>query len=45
MSLGVIPVAPGERLQDSEQMDLVEIAKRLQNPGAVVHFPQPVDQP
>lgn len=45
VSLGVIPVAPGERLQDGEQMDLVEIAKRLQNPGAVVHFPKPVDQP
>ena len=45
VSLGVLPVAPGELLRDGEQMDLVQIAKRLKNPGAVVHFPKPVDQP
>ena len=45
VSLGVIPVPPGELLRDGEQMDLVQIAKRLKNPGAVVHFPKPVDQP
>ena len=45
VSLGVLPVAPGELLRDGEQMDLVQIARRLKNPGAVVHFPKPVDQP
>jgi hypothetical protein len=45
VSLGVIPVAPGELLRDGEQMDLVQITKRLNNPGAVVHFPKPVSQP
>ncbi len=45
VSLGVIPVPPGELLQDGEQMDLVLTTKRLKNPGAVVHFPKPVDQP
>jgi hypothetical protein len=45
VSLGVLPVAPGELLRDGEQMDLVQIAKRLKNPGAVVHFPKPVGQP
>ena len=45
VSLGVIPVAPGELLQDGEQMDLVQLAKRLKNPGAVVHFPKPLSQP
>ena len=45
VSLGVLPIAPGELLRDGEQMDLVQIAKRLKNPGAVVHFPKPVDQP
>ena len=45
VSLGVLPVAPGELLRDGEQLDLVQIAKRLKNPGAVVHFPKPVDQP
>jgi hypothetical protein len=37
----VIPVPPGELLRDGEQMDLVQITKRLKNPGAVVHFPKP----
>ena len=32
-------------LRDGEQMDLVQITKRLNNPGAVVHFPKPVSQP
>ena len=45
VSLGVIPVPPGDVLQDGEQMDLILITKRLRNPGAVVHFPKPVDQP
>jgi hypothetical protein len=45
VSLGVIPVAPGELLRDGERMDLVQITKRLNNPGAVVHFPKPVSQP
>jgi len=45
VSLGVLPIAPGELLRDGEQMDLVKIAIRLKNPGAVVHFPKPVDQP
>lgn len=45
ISLGVIPVAPGELLVDGEQMDLVQIARRLKNPGAVIHFPQPPGQP
>ncbi len=45
VSLGVIPVAPGELLRDGEQLDLVQIAKRLKNPGAVVHFPKPISQP
>ena len=45
VSLGVISVAPGELLQDGEQMDLVQLAKRLKNPGAVVHFPKPLSQP
>ncbi len=45
VSLGVLPVVPGERLRDGEQMDLVQIAKRLKNPGAVIHFPKPVGQP
>ncbi|MEZ6034196.1 MAG: hypothetical protein R3C17_13965 [Planctomycetaceae bacterium] len=45
VSLGVLPIAPGELLRDGEQFDLVQIAKRLRNPGAVVHFPKPVDQP
>jgi hypothetical protein len=45
ISLGVIPVAPGELLRDGEQMDLVQITKRLNNPGALVHFPKPVSQP
>ena len=45
VSLGVLPVAPGELLRDGEQMDLVQIARRLKTPGAVVHFPKPVDQP
>ncbi len=45
ISLGVIPVAPGELLRDGEQLDLVAIAARLKNPGAVVHFPRPMSQP
>lgn len=45
VSLGVIPIPPGDLLQDGEQMDLMLITKRLKNPGAVVHFPKPVDQP
>ncbi len=45
VSLGIIPVAPGELLRDGERMDLVQITKRLNNPGAVVHFPKPVSQP
>jgi hypothetical protein len=45
VSLGVIPVPPGELLRDGEQMDLVQITQRLKNPGAVVHFPKPVSQP
>lgn len=45
VSLGVIPVAPGELLRDGEQLDLVQIAKRLKNPGAVIHFAKPVSQP
>ena len=45
ISLGVIPVPPGELLRDGDQLDLVQIAKRLKNPGAVVNFPAPVGQP
>jgi len=45
VSLGVIPIPPGELLRDGEQFDLVQIAKSLNNPGAVVHFPKPVSQP
>ena len=45
VSLGVIPVAPGELLRDGERMDLVQIARRLKNPGAVVQFPKPDEQP
>ncbi len=45
VSLGVIPIPPGELLQDGEQLDLIQIAKRLKNPGAVIHFPKPVSQP
>ena len=45
VSQGVIPVAPGELLRDGEQLDLVQIAKRLKNPGAVIHFAKPVSQP
>lgn len=45
VSLGVLPIAPGQLLRNGEQFDLVQIAKRLKNPGAVVHFPKPVDQP
>ncbi|MFO1002762.1 MAG: hypothetical protein U0936_20730 [Planctomycetaceae bacterium] len=45
VSLGVIPIPPGDLLKDGEQMDLVEITKRLKNPGAVVHFPKPAGQP
>ncbi|MFN9718460.1 MAG: hypothetical protein ACK58L_07195 [Planctomycetota bacterium] len=45
VSLGVIPIPAGELLQDGEQMDLMLITRRLKNPGAVVHFPKPVDQP
>ena len=45
VSLGVLPIAPGELLRDGEQFDLIQIARRLKNPGAVVHFPKPVSQP
>lgn len=45
VSLGVVPILPGELLRNGEQMDLVQIAKRLKNPGAVVHFPKPLSQP
>ncbi len=45
VSLGVLPIAPGELLRDGEQFDLVQIAKRLKNPGAVAHFPKPTSQP
>ncbi len=45
VSLGVIPVPPGELLRDGAQMDLVQITQRLKNPGAVVNFPKPVSQP
>lgn len=45
VSLGVISVPPGDLLNDGEQMDLILITRRLNNPGAVAHFPRPVDQP
>ncbi len=45
VSLGVIPVPPGALLRDQDQMDVVQITKRLKNPGAVVHFAKPLDQP
>ena len=45
VSLGVIPIAPGELLRDGEHLDLVQIAKRLKNPGAVIHFVKPLSQP
>jgi hypothetical protein len=45
VSLGVIPVPPGELLKDGDEMDLILITRRLKNPGAVVHFPQQNDQP
>ena len=45
ISLGVIPVAPGELLHDGELLDLVQIAKQLNNPGAVVHFAKPSSEP
>jgi hypothetical protein len=38
VSLGVIPVPPGDLLEDGDQMDLMRIAKRLNNPGAVAPF-------
>lgn len=44
VSLGVIPILPGELLRDGEQLDLMQIAKQLRNPGAVMHFPKPVSQ-
>lgn len=45
VSLGVIPVPAGELLQDGDVLDLVQIAKRLNNPGAVINFPAPLGQP
>jgi hypothetical protein len=45
VSLGVIPVVPGELLQDGEQFDLVRLAAQMKNPGAVIHFPKPQSQP
>lgn len=45
VSLGVIPVPPGALLRDQEIMDVVQLTKRLNNPGAVMHFARPLDQP
>ena len=45
VSLGVIPVPPGELLQDGEQLDLMLLARRHRNAGAVVNFPKPIGQP
>lgn len=44
VSLGVIPIMPGELLRDGEQLDLVELCRRMKNPGAVVHFPKPIQK-
>lgn len=41
VSLGVIPVPPGDLLREKEDFDLIPITRRLRNPGAVVHFPLP----
>lgn len=45
VSLGVIPIPPGDLLRDGEQLDVVQIARRLNNRGAVVNFPAPISQP
>ena len=42
VSLGVLPIAPGELLRDGEQFDLVQIAKRLKNPARWYIFQNPL---
>jgi len=45
VSLGVIPIPPGSLLGDGERVDVPEIAKRINNPGAARFYPQPVAPP
>lgn len=41
VSMGVIPVPPGDLLEPGDTLDIVQLTKELNNPGAVRWFPQP----
>lgn len=44
-SLGVIPIPPGPALRVNESLDIPEIARGTNNPGAARFFPLPVSPP
>lgn len=45
VSLGVIPVPPGPQLRDGETVDIPDVARRINNPGAARFYPQPTSPP